>query len=78
MFIFFLTKQEEQIKVTKDTNIHETPIKIILIFRNSKNLQSYGSGVTLIVESGRGNLIWRILSFVACKAIGLNEYSAIL
>lgn len=42
----------------------------MVIFRNST---SFGSGVTVVTNIGKGALIWRKLSFMACKAIGLKE-----
>nr|ABV48774.1 ribonucease P subunit Pop1 [Tetrahymena pyriformis] len=68
--------QIEEIKLAND--LVSSDINMVIIFRNSKQHKGYGQGVTLVVNQGRGVLVWRLLSFIACKAIGLSEYNNII
>ncbi|KAL4481569.1 hypothetical protein ABPG74_007658 [Tetrahymena malaccensis] len=68
--------QLEEIKFAKD--LVESDIHLMIVFNNSRQHKAFGQGVTLVVNQGRGILVWRLLSFIACKAIGLNEYNNII
>ncbi len=47
---------------------------MILFFENDN--KDFGNGVSFLINEGNGHIIWKILSFLACKAIGIEEYQA--